>query len=112
MTTARSTYDDLERTSPAKEKLIIKIKKRNPNFSEKDVLSILNGIKRFVDLTRKIYTEPQARITYKDVRVKGKIVKDPTYHTDIEEVAKVMEKPAEPIREVMKKFYKSVKKQK
>jgi len=94
--------------SPAKKKLISYLLKRNPNLSEKDISTILTGIKRFVDLTRKIYTEPQAHVSYKDRKVGKKIKKIRVLDTKMEELAKIIDKPM-PIREAMDKFSQSIK---
>lgn len=94
--------------TPAQKKLISYLKKRDPSLTDKEIPTLLNSIKRFVNLTRKIYTEPQARVTYKDRKVGGKIKKDRIFNTDLNELSKVMGKKPEPINNVMQKFHKAV----
>lgn len=94
----------------AQEKLIAFLKKKDPTLNEKEISGILNSFKRFVNLTRRIYTEPQAIISYKDRKTEKEIVKDRIITTDIEELKKVLstEKQSETIIEVMRRFNKSV----
>lgn len=94
--------------SPAQKKLFTYLLKRNPNLSQKEIPSVLNSIKRFVNLARKIYTEPQAQVTYEDRKIGTKIQKTRIFNTDIKELSKVMDTKAEPIEEVFRKFHKSV----
>ena len=97
-------------TTPAQRKLITYLKKREPKLSEKDIQSLLGDFKRFVNLTWKIYKEPQARVSYRDKVVEGKVVKDRIFTTNMEEISKVMEGKVQPFEEVMRKFHKSVSK--
>ena len=94
--------------TPAQKKLISYLKKRDPNLSDKEIPSLLNSFKRFVNLAIKIYTEPQARVTYKDRKKGEKIKKDRIFNTDMGELSKVMDKKLEPIEKVFQKFNKSV----
>jgi hypothetical protein len=102
----------MDKSTPAQRKLISFLSKRNPSLSKKEIYRVLNSLKRFVILTAKIYTEPQARITYKDRVVGNKISKDRIFTTNMRELTKVMEKPSEPIKKVFTKFHKEVTKNK
>lgn len=78
--------------TPAQRKLVSYIQKCDPSLSDKDLATILNGIKRFVNLARRIYTEPQARVTYKDIKDGKKIIKQRIFNVDLHELAKVNNK--------------------
>lgn len=75
-------------SSPTKKQLIAKILKQYPDLTEKEMFNMLRSIKRFVDLVRKLRTEPQAQIIYKEKKIAGQIVIDRIIQTDIEELAK------------------------
>lgn len=94
--------------SPAQRKLISYLRKRDPKLKEKELLKVLNNIKRFVNLARKIYTEPQAKVVYKDRKVGEKIVKDRIFNTTQEELEKTREKPSETFVELVRKTHKKM----
>ncbi len=98
----------MDNITSAQKKLTSFLKRRDPKLTEKDIAITLTGVKRFVNLARKIYTEPQAQVTYKDRKIGKKTQKDRIFTTDMKELTKVMKKPAEPIEEVFRKFHKSV----
>lgn len=81
----------------AKKKLISHLKKHHPNVADSDVPFLLNDIKRFVSVIHKIYTEPQARISLKEVNENGKKVKKRFIDTNIEELLKVKRDAGEAI---------------
>lgn len=95
-------------TTPAQRKLIAYLKKRDPKLSEKEIQSLLSDFKRFVNVTWRIYKEPQARVSYRDRMIDEKVVKDRIFTTNMEEVSKVMDGKAQPLEEVLRKFHKSV----
>lgn len=111
-TMSRYGTTDIDTKTPAQKRLIAYLLKRNPNLSQKEIPNVLNSIRRFVNLTRKIYTEPQARVTYEDQKNEGKVKKRRIFNTDIKELTKVMNQKAEPIEKVFRKFHKSVTKSK
>jgi hypothetical protein len=76
---------------PAGKKLISYLMKRDPRLNERDVPHVLNSIKRFVDVVKKIYTEPQAQLFYKDLKIDGKTVRQRIIKTDFEELKKVVD---------------------
>lgn len=59
----------------------------------------MNGIKRFVNLTRKIYTEPQAIVVYKDTIERGKTIKKRIFNVDLKELAKIKKNKGDHINE-------------
>lgn len=93
-------------------RLVSFLKKRDPALPDKEIADILNSLKRFVNLTKKIYTEPQAQVSFRDKKVGNKIQKDRIFTTDVQELVKVMDKHIEPLEKVMRKFHKSVTKKK
>jgi len=99
-------------TTPTQRKLIAYLKKRDPKLSEKEILSLLGDFKRFVDVTWRIYKEPQARVSFRDRIVDEKVVKDRIFTTNMEEISKVMVSKVQPLEEVLRKFNKSVTKDK
>lgn len=89
----------------AQKKLISFLKKRHPSLSEKELVETLTGLKRFVNVVRKIYTEPQAQIKIID---KKKIVS-----TDLEEFKKVLGRnKSMPLEEAFKSLNSAVEKDK
>jgi hypothetical protein len=77
--------------STSQQKLINYFYKKDPKLTEKDITALLSDTKRFVNLVKKMRTEPQARVVYKDRKVDGKIIKDKIFNTDLEELQKVLE---------------------
>lgn len=99
--------------TPAQRKLVNFLYKRDPSLREKDVIPLLNNIKRFVNLARKIYTEPQATFLYnKNLRIEKKYKKfDLVIKTDIKEIGKVLGKnKSAPLSSTLKTFMKEVSK--
>ena len=97
--------------TPAKKKLIAFLKKQHPEVEDKDIPNILNDIRRFVTVIQKIYSEPQAKVYYKDVSDGGRKVKNRYIDTNIEELMKLTKgtgKPAtiEAFRELTEKVLK------
>lgn len=90
----------------SKKQLVMFLKKTILTISEYEINSVLYDIQRFVNLSRKIYTEPQANISYQDVKVGNKILKKRIFKTSIEEFAKVVDnnKHSESISDVASKF--------
>lgn len=104
----------MDNSSKAQKKFATHLMKRDPKLSEKDIPPLLNSFKRFVKVVQKIYTEPQAQITIKDFKVKGKVVRKRIISTDLEEFKKVFDKdkPRQDLIETFRKFHKSVTKDK
>lgn len=100
------------RNTPAQRKIISFLKKRNPNLQEKELIQLLDSIKRFVKLTQRIYTEPQAQVTIRDRNENGKIIKDQIFNTTPEELEKVRENPSETMIDLIRKTHKKVTKKK
>ncbi|MBU4210481.1 hypothetical protein KKC08_00660 [Patescibacteria group bacterium] len=98
----------------AQKKLISYLKKRDSKLSEKEVLVLMNGIRRFVNVVRKIYTEPQAEIIYKDRKIGEKTIKQRVIKTDLTELVKVLDgkKKRYPLIETILKFNRTVTKAK
>lgn len=94
--------------TPAQKKIISFLKKRDPNLQEKELVQMLDSIKRFVKLTQRIYTEPQAQVTIRDRIENGKIIKDQIFNTSPEELEKVRENPSETMLELIRKTHKKV----
>ncbi|MBU1117557.1 hypothetical protein KKD37_01180 [Patescibacteria group bacterium] len=92
--------------SPAQNKFISHLLKRDPKLGEKDIPPLVNSFKRFVKVVQKIYTEPQAQIIIKN---KKRIIT-----TDIKEFKKVFDKdnPKQDLLDTFRKFHKSVTKDK
>lgn len=61
--------------TPAAKKLKTYLRKQHPEVEDKNIPHLLNGIRRFVTVIQKIYTEPQAQIRYKEKKINGKIIK-------------------------------------
>lgn len=97
----------MDKTSPAQEKFIRYLHKRYPTLSNKEAPMVLNSIKRFVDLTRKIYTEPQAIVKYKDNESNGKKIKDRVFNTTVDEVEKARKKDTDKLLELMRNAHKT-----
>lgn len=98
----------MDDNSPAKKKLIKYLLKRNPNLEETEIASQLNSIKRFVKVVQKIYTEPQAKIYFKEFEENEKKVKKRIIETTPDELSKLnrgTDKPItiETIRELTRK---------
>lgn len=81
----------------AKKKLVAYLKKQHPDVEDNDIPLLLNSVKRFVSVIHKIYTEPQAKISIKEVTEDGKRVKKRFIDTNIEELLKVKRNTDEPI---------------
>lgn len=93
------------------EKQLLKlIKKRLPDISEREQSDVLSDLKKFVLVTHRIVTEPQAQIKYKTKKIKGKPVKHKIITTDLEEFKKIMDKPKMPLKKAFKKFSKTLEK--
>lgn len=76
----------------SQKKLRAYLKKQSPDLSDKDLSLLMNDVRRFVILTTKIYTEPQAQVTYQDRNIGGKIIKDRVFNTNPEELLKLTKK--------------------
>lgn len=83
--------------TPAKKKLISYIKTYHTEVKDSDLPLLLNNIQRFVSVIHKIYTEPQAKISFKEVKENGIKVKKRFVETNIEELMKVKRDAGEPI---------------
>ncbi len=61
-------------------------------------------------VVQRIYTQPQAKITYKDIKVKGKNVKQRIITSGIKEVMKVADKSKKKhdISELLSNFHQKV----
>lgn len=95
----------------AQKKLIAHLLKRDPSLNEKTVVPVLNSIRRFVTVVHKIYTEPQAQISYKVRKVGNKTEKIRLIKTDLPELLKVVDKQSS-LTEAFRKFKKAVAKDK
>lgn len=97
-------HDDSPDT-PAKKKLVKYLLRRDSSLNENSVEPILSDLARFVKVVHKIYTEPQAQISYK---TKDEI--DWRYiRMDYEELKKVWDKnPSLSFQEAIKLFNKIV----
>lgn len=80
------------------------MKKRDPNLTEKELSTLLNGIRRFVVVVQKIYTQPQAQTKYKEVVENGIKTKNRIIETDKEELSKVTRGRGKPIIETFREF--------
>ena len=100
--------------SKAQQKFVAFLKKKDPNLTDKDVYSLLDGFKRFVKVVHKIYTEPQAQFTIKERKIGGKTIKNKVITADFAELKKVFDKAKKKhnIVEVFQKFEKAVTKDK
>ncbi len=95
--------------SPARKRIVEYLKRRDSSLLDGEVATILDDIKRFVNLTRRIYTEPQAKVTYEDVLLDGKVKTIRTFNTDLNELKKIKKSSKqEPIKNVMERFRESV----
>lgn len=112
MANMKPTYNDLGKNTPTKKKLLSKIHQHYPDLDEKETANMLISIKRFVNVVRKMRTEPQLQIIYKDVEYGGKIGKHRIIQTDIEELAKVAEKNDNNIKPALDKLFEYLPKQK
>ncbi len=83
--------------TPAKRKLLSYLKKHHPSIVDSEIPLLLHNIERFVLVIQKIYTEPQAKISFKEVKENGIKIKKRFIETNIEELKKVKRKPNEPI---------------
>ena len=66
------------------------------------------GIKRFVVVVQKIYTEPQAQIKYEEIIDNGVKTKRKIIETDIKELGKVIRGKAMPLTTAFKEFNEKV----
>lgn len=100
--------------SVAKKKFASYLKKRNPQLTDTDIAAVLGDMARFVKVVQKIYTEPQAQFSIKEKKVGNKIVKQKIVTSDYEQLLKVRDKSKkrESLIELIKKFNKSVTKEK
>lgn len=76
-------------TPPAKKRLIARISQDLPNLTKKEQNQTLRGIVRFVNVIKKIHTEPQAEITIKETMEEGKIVRTRNINFDYAEILKL-----------------------
>lgn len=83
--------------STAKKKLVTFIKKNHPEVKDEKLPLLLKDIRRFVTVVQKIYTEPQAKIYFKDIKEGERKVKKRFIDTNIEELLKIKRAPREPI---------------
>ena len=97
--------------TPAQKKLITHLLKRDSSLNEKTIIPVLNSIKRFVTLVQRIYTQPQAQISYKVRKVGNKTEKIRLIKTDYTELMKVVDKQSS-LMEAFSKFNKAVTKSK
>lgn len=77
------------KTSHAQSTLINHLKKRDPKLSDNDVSETISGLRRFVILVQKIYTQPQSTLKLVDVKIGKKVIrKDLLITTTMEEIVK------------------------
>ena len=100
----------MKKKTPAQKKLTTYLKKQYPDLKEKNIPEVLSGIKRFVNVVRKIYTEPQAQISIKELKINGVKQKKRIITTAIKEVVKVIDKTENKhdLKETLDKFHKKV----
>lgn len=96
----------MTKQTPAQKKLSTYLINQYPEVKKKDIPILLNDIKRFVSVVHKIYTEPQAKVNYRDKKVNGKNVKNRIFNTTMKEVMKVAnkDKKAQPLTKTLFKF--------
>lgn len=104
--------ENLGKNTPTKKRLLGKIDRYCPGLNEKETADLLIGIKKFVKVVQRMRTEPQFLITYKDIEENGKIEKYRIIETDLEELAKVLDRPQDSILLAMRKLSKFVPKAK
>jgi len=104
----------INQVSSVKKRLISYLKKRQPEIKDKDLPYLLNDIQRFVKVVQKIYIEPQAQISFKDISMGNEKIKHRIINTDFIEFLKVADKnkQKQPLKELFKKFNKAVTKKK
>lgn len=85
--------------STAKNKLITFLKKRHPELKDEELPLLLKDIRRFVTVVQKIYNEPQAKISVKEIKENGQKIKKRVVDTTIEELAKLVRGTGKPITE-------------
>lgn len=87
----------MKKSTPTKTKLVAYLKKKYPNIKDEELPLLLKDIQRFVVIVQKIYNEPQAKISIKEVEENGKKVKKRFIDTNIEELLKIKRNTNEPI---------------
>jgi hypothetical protein len=83
--------------SKAKKRIITFLKKRHPELKDEELPLLLKDIRRFVTVIQKIYNEPQAKVSIKEVKENGQKVKKRIVNTNIQELAKLVKGTGRPI---------------
>lgn len=104
----------MDSDTPAKRRLLSSIKQKFPNISDDELPDILNGVKRFVTVVQKIYTEPQAHIKIIEKKIGKKKIKKRVIESDLVEFKKVVDKdkPTTSLSDAFRAFNKAVTKDK
>jgi len=82
----------MSENSYAKRRLEKTIKAKYPKISATELNEVMGDIRKFVSVSQKIISEPQATFSYKTKTVKGKKHKIRNIQTDIVEVGKILRK--------------------
>lgn len=92
--------------STTKKKLIAQFRKRDPTLTDEEISRLLNSTRRLVNLVRRMRSEPQVQIRYKQRKLRGvkKKLDLRIIDTHIEELGKILDKPALPISAAFKKL--------
>ncbi|MFA6518242.1 MAG: hypothetical protein WCV93_01160 [Candidatus Shapirobacteria bacterium] len=101
----------MDNNTPAQKRFVSYLRKRDPGLSETDIAKLLGDMKRFVKVIKKVYTEPQARIYYRERLVGEKIHKDRVVETDLQEVMKLVDRSVNKPKDLLllgRKLYKAV----
>lgn len=96
--------ENLGKNTPTKKRLLGKIDRYCPGLNEKEKADLLIDIKKFVKVVQKMRTEPQFQISYREFEIKGEKVQYRISETDLEEFAKVLDKPQNDIIKALDKL--------
>lgn len=88
---------------------LLKLIESRSETTKEELPQVISDLIRFVKVTHEIITEPQAKISYKDEVIGGKIVKTKIKETSLAELKKIMVKQkSQPLNKVLREFNESV----
>ncbi len=89
----------------SQKQLIRHLKNKDSKLTDNDISEVISGLRRFVVLAQKIYTQPQAQFSYKNLKIPftKQSVKTFVVKTTMDELDKV-KNPDESMKSVFKKF--------
>lgn len=103
---------NVSKDSPIKKRLIRQIQQRY-KVPDSEIPQAISDLKRFVNVSHRIMTEPQVQIQYKNIKLKDQLGRKTKVekeiriiNTTIQEIAKITEGKPTSLKEVHKKLLK------